>query len=311
MAIRAPRSGLSLCSGIGGLELGLRLVWPELRTVCWVERDRYAAGVLAARMRAGALDEAPIWDDLASFNGRAWRGKVDLVSAGYPCQPFSVAGKRRGKEDDRHLWPHVARVISDVGPSIVVLENVSGHLRLGFDEVLGELTEMGYDATWGVVRASDAGLPHQRARLFVLAYPRCERDERRCGSSSSSGAPRVTQDAGDQWQRSRDASRDGGADVGDTDELGHQWSRPARQRWIGFAYTGPPGPSHRDAWECIASADPEALPAVEPDLCGVADGIPAPLVKSVRRRRLRCLGNAVVPAQAALAIRALIRSSES
>ena len=106
--------GLSLCSGAGGLDLGLTIAMPGYRTVGHVERETYAAAILVARMEEAALDPAPVWDDVASFDGRPWRGAVDIVTAGYPCQPFSVAGKRRGADDPRHLWPHVARIIGEV-----------------------------------------------------------------------------------------------------------------------------------------------------------------------------------------------------
>jgi len=142
--------GLSLCSGAGGLDLGLHLACHGYRTVGHVERDAYAAAVLVARMEDAALDPAPVWDDLATFDGRPWRGAVDIVTAGYPCQPFSVAGKRRGVDDPRHLWPHVARIIAETEPSFVFLENVAHHLRLGFPEVAGGLVGMGlsYDFPW-------------------------------------------------------------------------------------------------------------------------------------------------------------------
>ncbi len=96
---------------------------------------------------------------------------VDILTAGYPCQPFSTAGQRKGSADERHLWPYIKEIISHLQPSRVILENVRGHLTLGFKEVLQDLTEIGYDAKWAIVRASDVGAPHQRARLFVIAYP--------------------------------------------------------------------------------------------------------------------------------------------
>lgn len=95
---------------------------------------------------------------------------IDILTAGYPCQPFSQAGHRKGKEDERHLWPYIKKVISDFRPRIVILENVRGHLSLGFKEVLADLAELGFSIRWGIVRASDVGAPHQRARLFVVAY---------------------------------------------------------------------------------------------------------------------------------------------
>ena len=134
--------GLSLCSGAGGLDLGLTIAIPGYRTVGYVERETFAAATLVARMEDAALDQAVIWDDVATFDGQPWRGAVDLVSAGYPCQPFSVAGKRLGTEDPRHLWPHVARIIGEVEPPFVFLENVAHHLRLGFPEVASGLVSM-------------------------------------------------------------------------------------------------------------------------------------------------------------------------
>jgi len=92
--------------------------------VAHVERDPFAAAVLVARMADQALDQAPVWDDLRSFDGRPWRGRVDLVTAGFPCQPWSAAGRRQGIEDDRWLWPDVARIVAEVGPRLVLLENV-------------------------------------------------------------------------------------------------------------------------------------------------------------------------------------------
>lgn len=160
---------LSLCAGIGGLDLGIRLAVPEARTICFVEREVYCAAVLVARMQDGTLDPAPIWSDLTTFDGREWRGLVDCVCAGYPCQPFSVAGKRGGAEDPRHLWPHVARIVSECEPATVFLENVTGHITMGFPEVRRGLEAMGYRVGAGVFSASEVGAVHERRRLFILA----------------------------------------------------------------------------------------------------------------------------------------------
>ena len=161
--------GLSLCSGIGGLDLGVRLACPSYRTVCFVEREAYAAAVLVARMEDKTLDSAPIWDDLTTFDCGPWRGVVDVVVAGFPCQPWSVAGARKGVEDERWLWPIIERIISEVGPSYVFLENVPGLASGGgLAEVLGSLASLGFDAEWESVRASDVGAPHRRERVFIL-----------------------------------------------------------------------------------------------------------------------------------------------
>lgn len=162
-------NSLSLCSGGGGLDLGLSLAVPALRTVCWVEWEAFACEVLAARMEAKQVVEAPVWSDLRTFDGRPWRGVVDILSAGYPCQPFSLAGKRRGSDDPRHLWPHVRRVVGEVEPAICFFENVSGHLSLGFDQVAADLKGMGYTVAAGLFTAAEVGASHKRERLFILA----------------------------------------------------------------------------------------------------------------------------------------------
>src|SRR5262249_54028738 len=141
VAVSAPRI-LSLCAGYGGIDLGLELALPGARTVCYVEREATAAGLLVSRFEDGPLDPAPIWSDVKTFDGRPWRGAVDIVVAGYPCQPFSCAGKQLGTKDPRHLWPDVARIIRQVQPEQVFLENVDAHLRLGFLEVAQSMGRM-------------------------------------------------------------------------------------------------------------------------------------------------------------------------
>ncbi len=216
---RVALRSLSLCSGIGGLDLGLGLArW--CRTVCYVERDSFAASVLVARMEEAELDRAPIWNDLRSFDGRAWRGAVDLVVGGYPCQPFSAAGKRQGANDERHLWPEIRRILEEVAPPLAFFENVRGHLSLGFADVLGDLAALGFDAEWGVLAASDVGAPHKRERLFVLAHRHGggrEKLKLLCGRESVSGDGRADlADAAGVGRRSpRGASGDGRRIAGD------------------------------------------------------------------------------------------------
>ncbi|MFN4274643.1 MAG: DNA cytosine methyltransferase [Aliihoeflea sp.] len=120
-------------------------------------------------MEDASLDQAVVWDDVGTFDGRPWRGAVDIITAGYPCQPFSVAGLRLGAEDPRHLWPHVARIIGEVEPPFVFLENVAHHLRLGFPEVASGLVGMGYRLAAGLFTVAEVGAPHRRERLFILA----------------------------------------------------------------------------------------------------------------------------------------------
>lgn len=164
MALRS----LSLCAGVGGIDLGLERLGAA-RTVCYVEREAFPAACLVAAMQEGRLAQAPIWSDLRTFDARAWRGSVDLVVGGYPCQPFSAAGRRLGAADPRHLWPEVLRIYRESGARYLFCENVAGHLSLGFADVLADLAEVGADVEWGLFRASDVGAPHRRERLFFLA----------------------------------------------------------------------------------------------------------------------------------------------
>lgn len=164
-------SSLSICSGIGGLDLATEVVFGS-RGVCYLEREAACVELLASRMEEGWLDPAPIHTDARAFDGRPWRGRVDLVTAGYPCQPFSFAGKGLAEADPRHLWPEIKRIVGEAQPSLVVLENVQGHLKRGFSTVLGDLDELGFDAEWGVYSAAQAGAPHRRNRVFILAYCR-------------------------------------------------------------------------------------------------------------------------------------------
>lgn len=166
---------LSLFSGAGGGLLGTKLL--GFRAVGYVERDAHCQKVLSQRIEDGLLDPAPVFGDIHAFLRDGWagryRGLVDVVSAGFPCQPFSVAGKQLAHDDDRNLWPETAEVLRVVRPRWALLENVPGLLsgRHGyFGRVLGDLAEMGFDAEWGVLGASDAGAPHYRRRLWILAH---------------------------------------------------------------------------------------------------------------------------------------------
>ena len=163
---------LSLFTGSGGGIWASRMLgW---QTVAMVERDEYCQQVLRARQEDGDFDECPIYDDVFAFDGNPWRGRVDVLSAGFPCQPFSVAGRRLAGEDERDGWPHTARIIREVRPAIAWLENVPGLLTADggryFGRILGDLAEAGYDAVWRVLGAADVGAPHRRDRLWIYAH---------------------------------------------------------------------------------------------------------------------------------------------
>jgi DNA (cytosine-5)-methyltransferase 1 len=158
----------SLFSGYGGLEMACQQYFGG--DLAWYSEIEPAACKILAAHNPGV----PNLGDITKVNW-AEVEPVDILTGGYPCQPFSQAGQRKGKEDERHLWPFVAIAINALRPRVVVLENVRGHLTLGFGDVIAELSRMGYDSRWGVVRASDAGAPHGRARIFIVAYPAGER----------------------------------------------------------------------------------------------------------------------------------------
>ena len=153
----------SLCSGYGGLDMAVEAYF-DAQTVWMCDNDKYASIVIKERWRLpnlGNLKEVD-WTTVEP---------IDILTAGYPCQPFSNAGLRKGANDERHIWPSIKEIISQLRPTIVILENVRGHLTLGFKEVLKDLAEIGYDARWSIVRASDVGAPHRRERLFIIAQP--------------------------------------------------------------------------------------------------------------------------------------------
>ena len=156
----------SLFSGIGGLDLGLeraghKVIWQS-------EIDPYACKVLKKHWA-----EVPNHGDIKQIDWRTVE-PVDIICGGYPCQPFSTAGKRQGTDDPRHLWPWVRDAISELRPRYAILENVLGHLSMGGTTVIGELAEIGYDAEWRVVSAAGMGAPHRRDRIFIMAYPNGE-----------------------------------------------------------------------------------------------------------------------------------------
>jgi len=169
---------IGLCAGYGGIELGLQRVIPNLRSVALCEIEAFACANLVAKMEAGLLDPAPIWTDLKTFPWAEFRDRVDILTGGYPCQPFSAAGKRAGQDDPRHLWPYIASGIRILRPRLCFFENVEGHISLGLSDVIEDLAGLGYRTTWGIFSASEVGAPHQRKRVFILAYDQRQRVEK-------------------------------------------------------------------------------------------------------------------------------------
>ena len=159
---------LHLFAGAGGGILGGMLLGHA--TVCAVEIEPYCRKVLLQRQRDGVLPRFPIWDDVKTFDGKPWRGRVDIVCGGFPCQDISAAGKGAGIEGERSgLWSEFARIICEVGPRYAFVENSPMLTSRGLGRVLGDLAEMGYDARWGVLSSADAGHGNLRERIWILA----------------------------------------------------------------------------------------------------------------------------------------------
>lgn len=260
------------------LDLGLRAAIPHARTICMVEREAYCIEILARRMQEGWLHACPLWTDLATFDGRPWRGSVDLIAAGFSCQPWSNAGKQLGVLDPRWIWPEIRELIRVLRPRNAFFENVTGLLALprdgggeptgpsGLELILCDLAELGFNVEWGTFSAAEIGAPHIRKRLFILA---------------DAGEPRL--------------SHTECPDIRSTGEAEIRGAAPELRRAL-----FPPGPEDLEAWGSI----PEDLqPSTESTICGMADG-PADRMGSSgspRAFELRALGNGLVPATAALA----------
>lgn len=162
---------LELFAGAGGGILGSMLLGH--RTVCAVEYDAYARSVLLARQNDGTFPPFPVWDDVCTFDGKPWRGIVDIVSGGFPCQDISAAGRGAGITGERSgLWKEMARIIGEVRPRFVFVENSPMLVTRGIGTVLADLSALGFDAEWGVISAADTGAPHRRERIWILANAR-------------------------------------------------------------------------------------------------------------------------------------------
>jgi len=286
---------LSLFTGAGGGEYAACLLgW---RTVCYVERDSYCQRVIRARINDRTFHDAPIWGDVRTFDGRPWRGLVDVIGAGFPCQPFSVAGAGLAEDDERNAWPDTIRIIREVRPRFAFLENVP-NLRSKshgyFGTVLGDLAEAGFHARWCVLGADDLGAPHTRKRLWLLATDadnvgREEHSRESANAAQHPGAvgPGLDGQAPDPERGRRKA---GDASVADSDRGGRhagQYQLRARESGSAESRAGTPwGAGHP-----------------EPVLRGMAYGV------ANRSDRLTALGNGQVPCVAATAFHLLSKGA--
>ena len=273
---------LALFAGGGGGLLGSVLLgWKH---ACYVENNPYCVEVIKARIRDGYLCDAPIWGDIKTFDGRPWAGCVDIITAGFPCQPFSVARKQRGGSDDRNLWPETIRVIREVRPRYAFLENVPNLLVHEYARtIFGDLAESGYDCRWRIVSAADVGAPHLRKRLWILADSdgsAIGMDEYRSGGQERKSTGTLESEVLRQ-QNGKGGTE--GIGTGRKDVANAQSTEG--RRVLNQEIQANPRAS-RKWWEC----DPaDAEDAAESQMGRVAHGIPH------RVDRLKAIGNAQVP----------------
>ena len=272
---------LALSAGAGGGILGGHLLgW---RTVCAVERDRFAASILAQRQNDGALYPFPIWDDVCTFDGIPWRGIVDVVSGGFPCQDISIAGKGAGLSGGRSgLWREFARIIREVQPRFAFVENSPMLTNRGLDAVLSDLAAMGYNAEWGVFGADDVGAPHQRKRIWIIGQ--LANADRMRQSQPQGSKPDKRGWVGNGCEKSDMASA--GCDGGERLRLDVGSVGAERQG-------GPNSAPNGNPWSSGDPADGES--GAQPFVGRVADGV------AHRVDRLRAIGNGQVPLVAAIA----------
>ena len=193
---------IAFCAGYGGVERGLDLAGVEHRVIAYVEIEAFAIANLVSKMESGQLSPAPIYTDLKTFPAHLFRDRVDIITGGYPCQPFSAAGKRLGEDDPRHLWPFIRRHVQTIRPSRVFFENVEGHISLGLSTVISDLEEDGYRSAWGIFSAREVGAPHQRKRVYILGNSKHDGSssaEIRRGASSASNNTAQRQDAASKF----------------------------------------------------------------------------------------------------------------
>ena len=322
---------LALFAGAGGGILGGKLLgW---RTVCAVEWEPYAACVLAARQNDGLLPPFPIWDDVQTFDGKPWRGIAQVISGGFPCQDISIAGKGDGLDGERSgMWKQMARIICEVGPEYVFVENSPMLVSRGLGAVLGDLSSMGFDAKWGIVGAKDVGANHQRDRIWIVAHSNSNgwttrKKSRSLGATVSeqqegqdnslnfegaSGLPTTKANVSDSeclgWQE-RSTFRGASENKESTNNLGHGSSpfgegelsdsmcnglQGSRSDGIVEGQIGLRCRKGRNEEQNIYASD-SAWWSVEPELGRVAHGV------ADRVHRLKAIGNGQVPLCAATA----------
>lgn len=204
------------------LDMGVERAIGPCSHVAYVEIEAFACDNLVKKMEQCKLDPAPVWTDLKTFPAGQFHGLVDGITGGYPCQPFSNAGKRKGKDDPRHLWPYIERILEAIKPIWCFFENVPGHLTLGFPDVLTSLHSMGFTVEAGIYSAAELGASHVRQRLFILALTD-PRQLRQCVADAHGVG--LANPAKPRQSGGEASTTNGGSDVGHTDYDGRNGLR--------------------------------------------------------------------------------------
>lgn len=302
---------LALFAGAGGGLLGSsQLGW---RTRCAVEIDPYARKCLLARQRDGCLERFPIWDDVRTFDGNQWRDSIDIITGGFPCQDISRAGKGAGIDGDRSgLWREMARIICEVRPKFVFVENSPMLTSRGLGTVLADLAKMGFDAQWGVLGAADVGASHQRDRIWIVAKVADSTQLQRNGSDDNSqkrlGFKSLSKSGNNNWPEN----------VANSAEIGSSIQKTGKK--LAWRY--------RSTISCLENGwwrrEPRQVSrTIKRGLGGMADGLANrmdgyqsnqngannALENSLRNRvnRLQAIGNGQVPATMMLAWKILTK----
>jgi len=291
----------SLFSGIGGFDLAAR--WMGWDNVFHVEWNPWCRKVLEHH-----FPNSESFTDVKQFDGFAWRGRVDIISGGFPCQPYSAAGKRLGKDDERHLWPEMLRIIREVAPTYVVGENVRGLTNWNggvvFEEVCADLEAAGYEVWTGILPAAGVGAPHRRDRIWWIAYhPDHYRTMRGSQKDACQGGAERLQER-DAVQRSDEPSSL--RDATDTD---------GNQRPEGRMHKARPNKAARHTRPCDARPDTWQNFPTQPPVCGGNDGIPRELdgitFSKWRNESIKAYGNAIVPQVAYQIFKAIQQTHEN
>ena len=309
-----PIRHLSVCSGYEGLGLGLRRVFPSIREIAYIEIEAWAISNLVSKAEEGKLHPAPVWTDVKTFPFRQFRGKVDVLSGGFPCQPCSTAGSGKGVSDERHLYPFISAGIRECQPTVVFLENVPGIISTKLPDgtpvlqhVLQDLEGMGYTATAGIFSAEEVSAPHRRDRVFILAYAGSQRLE---GVESGVNHPK-------EWKEPNGSTAVHGRTItawpARPGHEQHEWEEPRTivvntQRKRSQGSDGDAAVTDRDQPQdgVPTQAGQHNDSQAQPELGGATDGIASGVDPTqFRVDRLRMIGNGVVPETAERAYQVL------